>query len=110
MTDDVRMSAVPSAVFPAPDHENRRRSVRRPYAMEAWISSPTATDEAEILEANAVNLSRHGVRFEMNQTLPVGCFYRIELGMGDQKLNTEIRIVSSRQTGTGRFSIGAAFC
>ena len=110
MADDARMSAVPSTVFPAPDLENRRRSVRRTYAEAAWISSADAVDEGETLDATTVNLSRHGVRFDIHQPLPLGGCYRIELATSDQKLNNEIRIVSSQPTSTGRFSIGAAFC
>jgi hypothetical protein len=93
-----------------PEHENRRRSVRRPYAIDMWVWSPTAVDDDDKIQANAVNLSRHGVRFESAEPLAVGCFYIVELGMGEQKLTSEVRIVSCRQTGTAKHSIGAAFC
>jgi hypothetical protein len=94
----------------AESHENRRRSDRRPYVIEAWVSSPTATNPADKLEATAVNMSRHGICFDMDASLPVGCFYRIEVGIGEQRLNAEVRIISSRQTASHTYSIGAAFC
>lgn len=90
--------------------DNRRRSLRSPYCIEAWISSPTATEGEERLEARAVNLSRHGIRFDMNLPLPVGCFFMIEVGMGDQRIRSEIRIVSCKQVDANRHSIGATFC
>jgi hypothetical protein len=90
--------------------ENRRRSPRRPYVIEAWVSSPTAVDESERMEATAVNLSRHGICFDMKQDLPVGCFYTIEVGMGEQRLIAEVRIISCRQVTEKTWTIGAAFC
>ncbi len=92
------------------EHDNRRRSAREPYVIQAWVSSPTASPDEAPLEALAVNLSRHGIRFDMKAPLPVGCFYMIEVGLGDHRIHTEIRIVSCRQVDTNRHSIGATFC
>jgi len=91
-------------------HDNRRRSAREPYVIQAWVSSPTASPGEAPLEALAVNLSRHGIRFDMKAPLPVGCFYMIEVGLGEHRIHTEIRVVSSHQVDTHRHSIGATFC
>jgi hypothetical protein len=98
------------AVAAPEPQENRRRSNRWPYVIEAWVSSPTATDPADKLEATAVNLSRHGICFDVDASLPVGCFYRIEVGIGEQRLNAEVRIISTRASGPNTYTIGAAFC
>jgi hypothetical protein len=110
MVDDRGMTSASATGLPTTTPENRRRSLRKPYCIEAWLSSPTAGEGDERLEARAVNLSRHGIRFDTSQPLPVGCFYMIEVGMGEQRIHSEIRIVSSRQVDTNRHSIGAAFC
>lgn len=103
-------SATAAVTLPIDSPENRRRSERRPYVIEAYLSSPTATDPAERIEATAVNLSRHGICFDIEKSLPVGCFYTIEVGIGEQRLVAEVRIISCRQTDNDVYSVGAAFC
>lgn len=88
---------------------NRRRSARTPHIAEAWVSSPTATTPEDKVEVTSLNLSRHGVAFEMTQPLALGSFYVIEVGVGEQRLCSEVRIVSCRETG-GFYDIGAEFC
>ncbi len=102
-------SAVTRQDTPADSNENRRRSERRPYVIEAFLSSPTAVEPVQRIEATAVNLSRHGIAFDIEQPLPTGCFYTIEVGMGDQRLVAEVRIVSCRQTDENIYAIGASF-
>ena len=87
----------------------RRRSPREPYIIESFLSSPTAPRNAPRIEATSVNLSRHGVGFETLRPLPVDAFYSLEIGFGAQRLVTEVRIVSCRETDHDNYAIGAEF-
>ena len=89
--------------------ENRRRSERNPYVIEAFVYSPTATEEDEKLESTSLNLSRHGVGFCIEHPLPVGAFYVIEIGLGPQKLVSEMRTVSCRRRADGMYEVGGEF-
>jgi hypothetical protein len=88
---------------------DRRRSLRKPHVAEAWVASPTATRPDDRLEVTALNLSRHGVAFEVPKALPEGSFYVVEIGVGDQRLSSEIRIISCRKV-EGIYEVGAEFC
>lgn len=89
---------------------DRRRSARRPHIAGAWICSPTAVNpELDRIEVTSLNLSRHGVAFELPCTLPEGAFFTIEIGVGDQRLCSEVKIVSIRRIEKGHFAIGAEF-
>lgn len=88
---------------------DRRRSLRKPHVAEAWVASPTATRADDRLEVTALNLSRHGVAFEVPKALPEGSFYIVEIGVGDQRLSSEIRIISCRKV-EGVYEVGAEFC
>jgi hypothetical protein len=88
----------------------RRRSERRPYICEAFLSSPTAVDHSERVEVTAVNLSKTGVAFDCTEPLPKKAYYIIEIGMGEQRLVSEIRIVSCRPIEEGIYQVGAQFC
>jgi hypothetical protein len=69
---------------------NRRRSERVPKVLDAWICSPTATNVMEEREeVTAVNLSRHGVGFQLDHEVPTGAFYVIQIGMGAQEVVSE---------------------
>lgn len=91
--------------------DERRRTARRPNVCEAWVRSPTEPDEAKS-EVLALDLSRHGVGFESPRPLAEGCFYWLEIGIGDQKIAREVRVASCEESeGTpGAFRIGAEFC
>jgi hypothetical protein len=90
--------------------KDRRRSDRTPKVLDAWICSPTATDPAGEREVvTAVNLSRHGVAFALEHSVPTGAFYVIEISMGGQKVLSEVRIISCRKGEDGRFEVGAEF-
>ena len=92
-------------------YNNRRRSERVPKVLDAWICSPTATNAMEEREeVTTVNLSRHGVAFQLSHQVPTGAFYVIQVGIGAQEVVSEIRIVSCRQVEAGRFEVGAEFC
>ena len=91
--------------------EERRRSKRRPHVCEAWVRSPTESDEAKSA-VTAIDLSRHGLSFESHRSLAQGCFYWIEVGFGGQKIASEIRIISCVESDTipGIFRIAGEFC
>ncbi len=100
----------PAAPADKAQNMNRRRSVRKPHVAEAWICSPTATSLDAKIEVIAINLSRHGVAFELSTPLATGAFHAMEIGVGDQRLISEIRIVSCRKTENGKYEVGAEFC
>jgi hypothetical protein len=89
--------------------ENRRRSERNPYVIEAFVYSPTSTDPDERIEATSLNLSRHGVGFCIEHPLPAGAFYVVEIGLGPQKLVSEMRTVSCRRRADGMYEVGGEF-
>jgi hypothetical protein len=103
--DKAHMSASKSTAAP-----ERRRSERRPCVCEAFINSPTAVDQSERIEVTAINLSRTGVAFDCAQPLPRKSYYVIEIGMGEQRLVSEVRIVSCRPIEEGIYQVGAEFC
>jgi hypothetical protein len=113
--DDSRMiSSIPSptgaggAMRLAGD---KRRSARVPHVMDAWICSPTAVDPVdERVEVRSVNISRHGVGFVVDHELATGAFWIIEIGIGDQRLMSEIRVMNCRKLEGGEFEVGAEFC
>ena len=88
---------------------DRRRSMRAPHVAESWVVSPTATSPDERVEVTSLNLSRHGVAFEVAEPLPEGAFYVIEIGVGDQRLCSEVRIISCRRNGA-IYEVGSEFC
>jgi hypothetical protein len=90
--------------------KERRRSERKPHVVETWISSPTATEPSDREEVTGVNLSRHGVAFESERPFPVNTYHIIDIAMGEQRMYSEIHIVSCRPTANGRSEIGAEFC
>ena len=89
---------------------DRRRSPRTPHVAEAWITSPTATSTDERIEVASMNLARHGVGFELARAIPENTFYVMEIGMGEQRLLSEIRIISCRKSDHGTWEVGAEFC
>jgi len=99
-----------SAARPEPKGFDRRRSLRTPHVAEAWICSPTATRPEEKIEVTAINLSRHGVAFEIPAALATSQFYVMEIGVGDQRLVSEVRIISCRKAENGAYEVGAEFC
>jgi len=105
----VASSADRSSSAPVHTGTNRRRSERTPHAAEAWLSSPTATDPADRVEVATLNLSRHGVAFELQSRIPTGAYYILRFNLGSQKITSEIRILSCR-AGDESFRVGAEFC
>ena len=91
------------------DPNDRRRSERKPYVMEAWVASPTAASPEDRDEVTSVNISRHGVAFQSKSPLAEGAFYALEVGMGEQRIISEVRVISCRPA-DGSYDIGAEFC
>jgi hypothetical protein len=89
--------------------DERRRSERKPYTVEAFIISPTATEKSDRKEVTSVNLSRHGVAFDFTEALAKKTYWTIEIDMGNQQLKTEIRIIACRAIENGIYQIGAEF-
>lgn len=87
----------------------RRRSPRRPHAIEAWLRSPTASNPADRVEVAAVDISRHGVSFETDRPVAIQAYFVIEIGYGEQKLVCEIRTNNCRALASGAYQIGAEF-
>ncbi len=56
-----------------------------------------------------LNLSRHGVCFEVPVPVPTGAFYVLRVGVGPQKIHSEVRILTCRP-GDESYQIGAEFC
>jgi hypothetical protein len=88
---------------------NRRRSDRFPHVAESWVSTELPDGTTERTEVTSVNLSRHGVAFQLAHPLAAGAFYTIEIGLGPQQLVAEVRTISCRATQDGRYEIGAEF-
>ena len=88
----------------------RRRSARKPCSAEAFIISPTATNPYERREVSGVNLSRHGIAFDYVEPVAKGTYWLIEIGIGEQRLVSEVKIVSCRAIEDGLFQIGSEFC
>jgi hypothetical protein len=109
MVDEMAM-ATQTQTIPVRSAQERRRSERKPHVVETFISSPTSTKPEDREEVTGVNLSRHGVAFEASRPFPTDTFHIIDFAMGDQRMYSEIRIVSCRPAGNGRSEIGAEFC
>ena len=108
--DKLRMATTAQPLISDARGFDRRRSLRKPHVAEAWICSPTATRPEEKVEVTAINLSRHGVAFEIPKNLPTDTFYVMEVGVGDQRLVSEVRIISCRKAENGNYEVGAEFC
>jgi len=103
------MSAVSQSSSSVNSPAERRRSQRRPFVVDAYLKTDNSpeSDEAEI---TSLNLSKHGVRFEIDRLLNPGTFYFIELAMGDAAMVSEIRIASCVRVDDEMFHVGAEFC
>lgn len=89
--------------------DDRRRGERKPYVCDAFVFSPTATSDDEKIEVSGINLSRHGVAFEVADALSVGSFMKIELDMGAQRMVSEIRIIRCEKL-VDTYAVGGEFC
>jgi hypothetical protein len=86
----------------------RRRSERKPYIIEGWLARPN--NPADEIEVIALNVSAHGIAFKLPKQLELGEFFAMEIGLGDQRMISEVRVVSCRPCDGGMFDVGAEFC
>jgi hypothetical protein len=91
----------------SPTGRERRRSQREAREALAFVST---ADGATRVAVDDVNLSRHGVGFTSFHPFAEGLFCLVEIGFGDQRLISEIQIVSCKGTRDGQHRIGAEFC
>jgi hypothetical protein len=98
-----------SAMEPTLTSAERRRSPRKSYVVEAFIISPTATNPYERREVTSINLSRHGVAFDFTEPLSKNTYFLIEIGLGDQRIVSEICIIACRAIDDGLYQVGAEF-
>lgn len=98
-------TAVKSTFRTSTEPDNRRRSERFPYIVEAALSTETTMFPVE-----TANLSKHGVSLIVDNEVAVGSFYLFEIAIGPKTVETEVRVVACRATEDGRFEIGAEFC
>lgn len=99
-----------SAIEPTTKPSERRRSKRQPCSMEAFIISPTATNPYERREVSGVNLSKHGIAFAFVEPIAADTYWLIEIGVGDQRLVSEVRIIDCRAIEDGLYQVGSEFC
>jgi hypothetical protein len=86
--------------------EERRRSPRKPHVAEALLSSPTGGTPIEV---TSVDISRHGVALSIKAALATGTFHILKLGLGAQRIVTEVRILSCNLIDDGSYRIHAEF-
>jgi hypothetical protein len=99
------MASAPT--IPSKVAEERRRSDRRAHVVEAFLSSPTGGSR---LEVSSIDLSKHGIGLCLKKPIAAGTFQVLELGIGPQKMVTEVRILSCRPQAEGGFHVHAMFC
>lgn len=98
-----------SAMEPSITTEERRRSPRRAHTVEAFIISPTATNPYERREVTSINLSKHGVAFDFTEPLAKNTYFLMEIGLGDQRIVSEVCIIACRAIEEGMYQVGAEF-
>jgi len=86
----------------------RRRSERHGYIIEAWLGSASAGQERE--EVATLNLSKHGVAFQLMRPVEVGTFHVLEISMGVQKLVSRVVIRRCQPVDNQFWDVGAEFC
>ena len=92
--------------YPVPQNPDRRRSPRRPHAVEASISSPTG---GPAIGVTGVDLSRHGVGLSVAKPITAGTFHTLTLGLGAQRIVGEIKIISCRKQADATYRVHAQF-
>lgn len=100
-------SAISPQTTPVPGGAERRRSPRRPHVAEAFLSSPTGGNRTEV---SSFDVSKHGVGITLKSPIAAGTFHLLQFGVGDQKIATEVRILSCQREPDGSFRAHAEFC
>jgi hypothetical protein len=88
------------------DQAERRRSPRNGHIIEGWLSSHGSPDRIEV---TTFDISRHGMSFEATFSLPVDAEFIYEIGIGDQRLICDIRVVNCKPLADKIWHIGAEF-
>jgi hypothetical protein len=88
------------------DHPERRRSQRSGHIIEGWLSSHGSPDRTEV---TTFDISRHGMSFEATFSIPAGQEFIYEIGIGNQSLICDIRIVTCKALPNRIWHIGAEF-
>jgi hypothetical protein len=91
----------------SPTGRERRRSQREDRQVLAFVAT---ADGGTRVAVSDLNLSRHGVGFTSFQPFAEGSFCLIEIGFGDQRLISEIQVVSCKPSREGQHKVGAEFC
>lgn len=84
----------------------RRRSPRKPHVVEAFLGSPTG---GKPLKVTSVDLSKHGVGLSVERPIAAGTFHVLNLGLGDQRIAGEVRVLSCRKEADGSYRVHAEF-
>jgi hypothetical protein len=95
-----------------PSGTDRRRCERRPHVTQSWLAPVGNDDPAVRVKISSLDVSQHGVAFGTWQPLAVGSFHVIEIGLGEQRRVSEIRVVFCRPFPAlnGVYQVGAEFC
>lgn len=97
------------------DKTDQRRSKRTDIKLSLEVSSVFKQDNVWVQDINAPievrDISRGGIGFVSESTLPVGYYFnaRLELGGKDNVLNAVVQIIRQTQGEDGRSSYGCEF-
>ncbi len=95
---------------PSPTQDRRHRA-RRDVRLQAHLFPDLRDDEeSDRVEVMAVNLTRHGVGLDLPHDVPVGTVYNIEIGIGDRKVQSQVRITSCDPIADGLYRAGGEYC
>lgn len=95
---------------PAPGQE-RRHSAVHPTNLRAHLFPDLRDDEqSDEVEVVAVNLTRRGIGLDLRQDVPVGSVYNIEIGLGEQTVQSQVRITSCDPIADGLYRAGGEYC
>jgi hypothetical protein len=88
--------------------KDRRRSPREKCMLASTLAH--RDDPEDSREVLALDMSRHGVGFQLHDAITIGESYVMEIGFGPQSLNAEVQVISCRKLPNGRYAVGAEFC
>jgi hypothetical protein len=87
--------------------KDRRRSPRRAHVAEASLSSPTGGQPVPV---TGVDLSKKGVGLCVKHAIAAGTFHILNLGVDQQRIVSEVRVLSCRKQPDGSYRVHAEFC
>src|SRR3954462_5102476 len=93
-----------------PSTVDRRRSIREPRVVPAWLSDASGSGVASSQQqVTVIDLSLHGVGFRANKRLAKDDEHWIVIATDRLHLSTRLRVVSVRECAEGGYEIGAEF-